>query len=139
LAGFLDHQKAPGHQKAARRGGEKDEGIFQWIGLTGSITWPAEYPFTGCTIATEPYRKMTPRLPDGNQMIFFPSELAGRLDQSFNFHFLQLNFHAISGAFHHIYLQQMLGCGGISPGSDCNRHPPVITLILHFSAFCDTF
>jgi hypothetical protein len=72
LAGFLDHQKTPGHQKAARRGGEKDEGIFQWIGLTGSITCPAEYPFTVCTIATEPYRKMTPRLPDGNWTDFFP-------------------------------------------------------------------
>jgi len=59
-------EKTPGHQKAARRGGEKDEGIFQWIGLSGALTWSAEYPFTGRTIATEPYGKMTPRLPDGN-------------------------------------------------------------------------
>jgi len=51
---------------AARQGGEKDEEIFQMIGLLGTWTWPAEYPFTGRTLAPEPYRKMTPRLPDGH-------------------------------------------------------------------------
>jgi hypothetical protein len=65
------------------------------------MAWSAEYPFTGCTIATQPYRKMTPRLPDGHQI--FPSELAGRLGQSFKLHFLSLNFHVISGAFWSIY------------------------------------
>jgi hypothetical protein len=65
---FCASEKTPGHQKAARRGGEKDEGIFQRIGLSGSWTWPAEYPFTVCTIAPEPYRKMMPRLPDGHQI-----------------------------------------------------------------------
>jgi hypothetical protein len=68
---FCASEKTPGHQKAARRGGEKDEGIFQRIGLPGTWTWPAEYPFTGRTLATEPYGKMTPRLPDGHQI--FPN------------------------------------------------------------------
>jgi hypothetical protein len=39
-------EKTPGHQKAARRGGEKDEVSFQRIGLSGSMAWSAEYPFT---------------------------------------------------------------------------------------------
>jgi hypothetical protein len=46
--------------------------IFQRIGLPGTWTWPAEYPFTGRTLATEPYGKMTPRLPDGHQI--FPNK-----------------------------------------------------------------
>jgi hypothetical protein len=100
-------QKTPGHQKAARRGGEKDEGIFQRIGLSGSMAWSAEYPFTGCIIATQPYRKMTPRLPDGHQI--FPFRTGRQAGQSFKLHFLSLNFHVISGGFFGIYLQQLLG------------------------------
>jgi hypothetical protein len=42
--------------------------LFERIGLPGTWTWPAEYPFTGRTLATEPYGKMTPRLPDGHQI-----------------------------------------------------------------------
>jgi hypothetical protein len=94
---FCASEKTPGHQKAARRGGEKDEGIFQRIGLSGSMAWSAEYPFTACIIATQPYRKMTPRLPDGHQI--FPFRTGRQAGQSFKLHFLSLNFHVISGAF----------------------------------------
>jgi hypothetical protein len=70
---------------------------------------------------------------------YFPSELAGRLGQSFKLHFLSLNFHVISGGFTTIFFSSCWVSGGIYAGSDCNRHPTVITPILHFSAFCDTF
>jgi hypothetical protein len=39
----------------------------------------------------------------------FPSELAGRLGQSFKLHFLSLNFHVISGAFWSIFLAAVAG------------------------------
>jgi hypothetical protein len=41
------------------------------IGLSVSMAWSAEYPFTGRTIATQLYRNMTPRLPDSHQIFPF--------------------------------------------------------------------
>jgi hypothetical protein len=79
-----------------------------------------------------------PRLPDSH--LSSPSELAGRLPVNHSiFNSYPLNFHLISGGFSTIFFSSRWAIGGIYDGSDCHRHPPVITRILDFSVFCDTF
>jgi hypothetical protein len=45
---------------------------------------------------------------------------------------IQWKFPAISMAFHANFFSSGWVGGGIYDGADCNRHPPVITPILHF-------
>ena len=64
-----------------------------------------------------------PRLPDGNGfLIIFP--LFFKQFQAF---FWVISFASVSAG------------DQTYAWVDCNRHPPVITPILHFSAFCDDF
>ena len=83
----------------------------------------SEHPFFDLTLATQPYRKMMPRLPDGNGFfivfpLFFPQ---------FQVFFGIISFASVSAG------------GQIYAWVDCNRYPAVITHKLHFEAFCDDF
>jgi hypothetical protein len=66
---------------------------------------------------------MTPRLPDGNGFwVIFPLFFL-----QFQMVFWDISFASVSAG------------GQTDAWTDRNRHPTVITPILHFSAFCDTF
>jgi hypothetical protein len=66
---------------------------------------------------------MTPRLPDGNGFLVI-------------FHLFFLQFQVL---FWVISFASVSAGGQTYAWADCNRHPLVITPVLHFSVFCDAF